>query len=235
MDKRGTHVGVVISFVMFVTFLLFLYTFLINPVMSKEGKEIVLESLKSKIVENISEEITSASIYINNNHGNACQSLQNFFILTGLGDQLIVKNLVGVTENAYTQNNNLVIDRASNNNLYFKVYYMDKFNSLTSQSGCHQINEGQYSIGLVTKEKLVSLQKVSDLIDDYQKNYITLKSNLSMLSGDEFNFVFIYANKSTTSPKERNVTASVYSAEIPVQYFDSTANVSFGILRVKVW
>ncbi|MBI2044400.1 hypothetical protein HYT24_03485 [Candidatus Pacearchaeota archaeon] len=235
MNKKGTHVGVVISFAMFVIFLLFLYAFLINPVMNKESKEIVLENLKAKIIENVSEELTTASVYIKNNNGNSCIRLQNFFTITGFGTQLIARNAADAKESAYTQSNDLVIDRASNNNVYFKIYYLDWFNSLTNQNGCHQIKEEEYSMGLVNKEKLVSLQKVSDLIKIYEANYFLTKDNFSVTSGNEFNFMLIYANKSTASPKERNVTTSVYAAEIPVQYFDSNANISFGTIRVKVW
>jgi len=60
--KRGSHVGLILSFTIFIMFIVFLYT-VINPMIKKfEGKESVLDSVKVKILENISEKVTIVSI-----------------------------------------------------------------------------------------------------------------------------------------------------------------------------
>ncbi len=235
MDKKGTHVGVVISFIMFVMFLLFLYTLLLNPIFNKESKDVALDNLKTLLIENLSDNLTTTSVNIDQNDGNKCISLQNFFTATGLEDKLNVRNSIDSTQSAYTQSNNLVIDRNTHNDVFFRIYSSKNFNQLTSKSGCKQINEGQYSIGLLSTEKLISPSKVKTLVDNYKSNYYGVESNFGILAGDEFSFTFIYANKTVISPPERNITTSIYSREIPVRYFDSNANVSFGTLRIKVW
>ena len=57
-SKRGSHVGVVLSFVMFVTFLIFLYSILEPQLKVERDKEAFLEYLKRDLVQNFYEELT---------------------------------------------------------------------------------------------------------------------------------------------------------------------------------
>lgn len=48
--KKGSHVGMMISFVIFVTFLVFLYSILQPVIKIRQNKELVLDSLKTELV-----------------------------------------------------------------------------------------------------------------------------------------------------------------------------------------
>ena len=51
--KGGTHVGFILSFVIFVTFLIFLYSMLIEPTKTNQDKQYLLENLRINLIENI--------------------------------------------------------------------------------------------------------------------------------------------------------------------------------------
>ena len=60
--RGGTHVGVILSFVIFVTFLIFLYTTIQPAVKLNKDKQIVLDLLKEEIISSVSAELTNAVI-----------------------------------------------------------------------------------------------------------------------------------------------------------------------------
>ncbi|MBI5803434.1 hypothetical protein HY448_01995, partial [Candidatus Pacearchaeota archaeon] len=221
MNKRGTHVGFVISFVMFVTFLLFLNTFLISPTISKESKKNAIEELKIKIIENVSQEVKSTSLKLNHNTGNKCVKLENFLPLTGFGNNLVAKDPQGNRQDTYVDGNYLEIDRVSSEIVFFNVYYSRGFANLSSKSGCAAINQGQYVLGSVSKQKHVSKNKVNELLNYYNLDYEAVKNSLSISDEDEFSFSFEDKNRTVASTKKQNLTINVYALEIPVQYFEN--------------
>ena len=64
-NKRGSHVGIVLSFVIFVTFLAFLYTIIEPTIKIQQDKESLLNYLKIELMETFSADLTSTSITIN--------------------------------------------------------------------------------------------------------------------------------------------------------------------------
>jgi len=64
-NKKGSHVGFAIAFIVFVSFVIFLLT-LVGPVgQSQEYKDSLLESLGNKIIEKTSSELTVTSVNSN--------------------------------------------------------------------------------------------------------------------------------------------------------------------------
>ena len=87
--KAGTHIGVVLSFVIFVVFLVFLYLIFIEPTITQNDKEYLLENLRIKLIENVSEELTVSSVNIESAHQN-CVKLQNLINDFGINSKIIV-------------------------------------------------------------------------------------------------------------------------------------------------
>lgn len=53
MNKKGSHVGMMLSFVIFITFIVFLYSILQPLLTMRQNKEFALESLKIELVNEI--------------------------------------------------------------------------------------------------------------------------------------------------------------------------------------
>ncbi len=129
MNKRGSHVGMILSFVIFITFIVFLYTVVKPAVNVGEDKKTITESIQSVVMKNASENLTSVSIEINEttNPSSKCITLQNFLFNTGLVPYMIIKNEDGIKQNAYYADSdgyNLRIDRDSKDYLFFKIFYL---------------------------------------------------------------------------------------------------------------
>ena len=61
-NKKGSHVGMIISFIVFITFVVFVLVVLKPAINIGEGRQVTLEDTKSKIMENVSANYTTASI-----------------------------------------------------------------------------------------------------------------------------------------------------------------------------
>ena len=230
--KAGTHIGVVLSFVIFVVFLVFLYSTLIEPTINQNDKNYLLENLKTKLIKNVSEELTFITTNLNNNPSQNCIELVNFITKTEINSNIISKN-----ENilqSYINGNNLRIVRESNET-FFKIYYSKEFEELNSVGeNCEVIDENNYAIGLVRTDKYVFETKIINLMSEYENNYETLKEELKVPIGSDFNFGFIYNNK-TSIITEKDILTNIYAVEIPVQYVDKESNILLGLINIKIW
>lgn len=233
MKKRGsTYVGFVLSFVIFVFFLIFIYSILVEPTINQNDKEYLLKNLRIKLIENTSEELTSMAVNLNNNASQNCIELKNFITKTEINSNIISRNK-GILQ-SYVNGNNLIIER-KNNETFFKVYYSKEFGALNSSGkSCEMINENNYAIGLIKTNKYVFETKIINLMNEYKANYSALKSELKIPTESEFSFGFIYANK-TAIKIEKNISTNIYAVEIPVQYVDKNADILLGFINIKIW
>ncbi len=51
MEKKGSHVGMMLSFIIFITFFVFLYTVLQPIIKTEQNKKLILDSLEIELVE----------------------------------------------------------------------------------------------------------------------------------------------------------------------------------------
>lgn len=231
--RAASHVGVVISFVIFITFLTFLYSILIEPSVNKSSKESVLESLKINVKEYISSDLTTITIVIKN-MPQSCIRLNNLISDFEINSKIIVKNEEENVQTAYVLSNDLEISRDSVDNVFFKIYSTENFAEVSSE-GETPCNPTTHEEGLIRTKNYVSEKKVADLLDDYETDYETLKKDLQISPGNEFGFGFIYSNKTIVKTKETPETLDIYAVEMPVQYFDNDSQVHMGRINLKVW
>ena len=76
-SKRGSHVGVVISFILFITFVLFMYFLLSSRGNQQTGKASALEYVKGEVMDQISGEMKTVSVKVAD-LGSSCLTLGNF-------------------------------------------------------------------------------------------------------------------------------------------------------------
>jgi len=108
-----------------ITFLTFVYSILIEPTITKEDKQSVLESLKGKVIENVSGELIVASITASNNINN-CLRFGNLIGELGVGSRIIIKDELENNQQIYVLGNDLeisrdIIGRGSRSDRYLKL------------------------------------------------------------------------------------------------------------------
>ncbi len=249
MYKRGSHVGVVLSFVIFITFLVFLYSIIEPELRVQKDKESLLDYLKIELAEKVAANLTSITISINRTSAHECVILKDLIEEAVVTSHLIVKDELGNIANANiseSDNTNLIIDRENKEKVFFKIYNSQELpeleqatihpcTSLEKDAEFHGSPSG-YSIPLVNKEIYIFEKKIIGLIKDYNgEGYEDLREEIKIPSGTEFGFSFTYNNGTTIETEEKGIPKDVQVREIPVQYVDKKANILLGYVNIKVW
>jgi hypothetical protein len=243
-DKRGSHVGVVISFAIFVTFIIFLYS-IAQPSFQKEQKEESLMAyLEKTLIENCSDYLTIITVNVSTNPGKDCIQLESFTDTFEINNRIIVYNQEQkFTESAVSlsPHNDLRINRlsTSDSDRFFKIYHSESFDSVGHGSSwdCEEISEGTgYNLGVTKNEKYVFEEKFFDLYKDYTEGwYENLKDKLKIPRNFEFGFGLIYNNGSVVETENIDLSKDVYIKNVPIQYVTSTGKIESGFLKLKVW
>ena len=231
MKKKGSHVGIVLSFVIFVTFLVFLYS-VVEPMIRTQGnKQLVLDYLEAKLTEKCSANLTSVAI----TNSSPIQEYDDCLVINNTKLELkefysIVKDKDKKIVNSTSSEDLLKI--AWNGETFFNVYYSEEpfENFSTSNNNCVDS-----IIESIKTKKYIFETKIIDLINEYKNNYKSLKEELMIPAGIEFSFSFTYNNETIIKTKETEVSTSVYLKKIPIHYIDKKANILPGVMTIKVW
>jgi len=246
-SKKGSHVGVVVSFVVFVTFLIFLYT-IIQPATARErDKSYVLDYLTLNIIGNSTGDITTMIANVQDADDKDCINLQNILSTDeptpeGKIPELMFEHL------SFTSNGeNFPYERSGQGILVQTGAWFDGVVTITmseditkleaSVEGC---NPHPYTVGYIKTFSEIFETKMYELNESYYTDYEALKIALGIPSGTEFNF-YIYDSMRSEPPiiKAENyeppTDRSVFVQETPIQYLDENGNRMFRFLKVEVW
>jgi hypothetical protein len=245
-NKRASHVGMIISFVIFVTFIVFLYGVMKPTINTGQDKKDLIGYIEMQIIKDASASLTTASVNLDDkNEDNSCVYLSGFFTLIQdyiPSAKIFVKNEENsdqfAGEYSSVGSSNLAIKRTTNNK-FFKVYYSLEFleKSIITDN-CKKIEEDGYNVGSITIDKYVFLKKITNLKTTYESlgGYEQLKNDLNIPPGSEFEFTFKpavgYPISVDNGLKEPN---DIYVEETPIQYVDESANIQSGFIRITGW
>lgn len=250
MRKRGSHVGIALSFVIFITFLIFLYTIVEPSIRIQRDKESLLDYLKIELMERFSTNLTTATISINRTwFVYDCVKLINLTEEIEVDSHLIVKDKLKNISKANiseSDNTDLFIDRKNEEEVFFKIYNSKEFDALneTIITPCTELRKDEtgwygtpmgYSVGLIRSEQYLFEKKIRELIDQYEEDYDGLKSELKIPIGSEFGFNLIQSNETKIGTEEKEISTNVYVREIPIQYVDNEANILSGFINIQIW
>jgi len=239
-NKIGSHIGIILSFVIFVVFLTFLYSTMEPLIKVDEDKNFMLDYLEVALINKLNTNITTLTITIDESISQNCIVLDNLIKEEkGLNSKIIIKDyyknilLSFISEDS---DNNLIVNRGSNT--FLKIYGSEELKSLTTnpESSCAVLTKGSgYEIRLLKLSKYISKTKVEELNANYLGEYANLKEELNIPEGSDFGFGFIYNNGTIIETESKNVSRSVYTKEIPVRYLDDEANILSGDIKIKIW
>ncbi len=262
-NKKGSHVGMILSFVIFITFVVFLYVYLNPSIETPESKRSLLNEIGLAIMENMSSSFSIISVSIFDNPTTNCILLSDFLFASGIAFEefgntdevgltpakLIIKNEDYQIQESYSKlqskDLSIAINRINNEDNFFKIYHSREFDELSENeiSSCSSIpfesnislRKG-YVIGSVNTGKYIFEKNLYDIIERYNNDYEKLKSELKISPGNEFGFEFILDDGTKLiAMEDAPSSGNIYAEEIPVQYVDEDANILSGFINVKVW
>lgn len=239
-DKKAGHVGMILSFVVFITFLVFLFS-ITEPVTRVErSKQDLLHYLQIELINEFEEDMTTSTIGINETTVESSMNCIEFDVVEGVENlNAVVKSTNLLDHERVNNNESIIIDREGE--YFFKVYYSKEFSNTEKTDVCsgstpEALEEGTgYNRGLVRTEEHIFESKILYMIENFESNYTEIKDTLNIAPGNEFGFAFINASDDEISTPEKNVSANIYVEQVPIQYIDSEANIKPGFLNIRVW
>jgi hypothetical protein len=225
LNKKGSHVGFMLSFVIFVVFLLFMYTIINSRIVNPEDEGLI-EGIKENFIEELRTNLTVVTIFKSSEGGYNCVS----FDASEFPDYYVVRE-DGNIVNSEKVGDDLRMEYGQEDTL-FKIYFSEEgFNDYpTSNSDCVSA-----SIDSISAREEILQGSVMEMQGRYQGFYEELKSSLGVPSEKEFSFTFEYANGSLVEPGKSEAFGNVYTKEVSVIYVDLDGNFVEGKLRLRLW
>jgi hypothetical protein len=262
-NKKASHVGFVLSFVLFIGFLLFVFLILQPPIREGQDKTRYLDTLRLNLFQNISAEGGEVMIIYNTSE---ITSQQTCVVLNIIGDgeeqisanviannQLLIKNLSN-NEFNYTRiggSNNLRIGGwpagyLKNNGYFLKVYLLENTNPNNDPSnqgtttGCSPTSASDYGLSFIMEEgsDYPGEEQIENLTDavSTEELYASIKLALDIPPGSDFAFNFTFSD-GTTIGTDWNVPSGtgLFIREYSVLYIDRDDDLQLGKLIIGIW
>jgi hypothetical protein len=247
MNKKGSHIDVIISFIIFISFIVFSYVILQPTLTTQEGKTSLASSLDKSLVDNLSGgNLTVISFGVKQNIQRNCIQLTGFLNNANISrNTIVLRNSTGAIFPVYNSSSDLYVDISSNQqlNYFFDVYYSPNFNLIPSGtlSNCNVLSQGSSSNSYAIGQIFSSSQYIFDfnilkLINSYNSNYIALKNWFNISGADNFGFNFTYQNQTIIGTNSRVPPfSSTYAEGFPILYVTGNNSLQSGLLTIRVW
>jgi hypothetical protein len=232
-NRRGSHVGVIISFIIFVTFIIFLLIVAKPSITKQDNKNNIFESIEMKVIERTSASLTVATVSLEPGSTTNCVHLTDLVSYLSMEENIIVRDSSGDTVDYYINGNSLEINRDNLEDNFFKIYYSSEpgfgIDQGTPQASC---DETIYSIGLTKTEEYTFQDKMADLID---YDYEDLKEEFDIPKGVDFGYGLVLSDGTKIPPNEEELSTNIYIRETPVEYVSLSGEILEGYIRVRIW
>lgn len=233
LKKGSAHIEVILSFVIFISFLVFLLI-MFRPLKLFSSSSSILDVTKTKILDYVSTDLSVISLYLNISSSlGKCIVLKEDLELPG--KNIIVKDEDGNIIRGDTEGGSGKVRLNYTGKSFYRVYSSEelKERGVSPTGGCGNIDKilsgepggrpggsmpgrggpggggggggsGDYAIGLATTSKKVALSKLNAFFNNYTQNYQVFKSSLGLTSN--FNVRILNNSKQVIN----NFTAEIY-------------------------
>jgi hypothetical protein len=231
-NKKGSQVGIVMSFTIFIISLIFIFTLISPPVSVDKSKLYSMEVLERNVRNNISENIGLILLSQGSEDLEDCLSFSTSELDFNYNYFIVKDYLSQEVASGGSVSGTIYFDKTGNNNL-FNVYFSNhEFNREleTSNTGCDSAKV--YS---VLEKEIIIQENIEKLILNYQTNYSETKEYIGISNADEFNVFFIYENGTKIGTEKDKLNTNIFAKTIQLQYLDNKANEKVGELILKIW
>jgi len=243
--KAAGHVEVIISFVIFVGFLIFLM-FIFNP-LQLLGNSSLVDSVLIKMEDNLKIDVISVSLSLNDPADviDGCFSIPDIEDLNC--DDKVIRvldkegnaDIEAKIDNTIPNDINILIKKDGNNKLYTIICSEDNTLLDTGLASCTSLDNTQFKLGIISEKRIWSDKKFGALEGEYKTNdasYLSVKESY-VSGGSDFGFrlwdldnlaIPLYK---AGEPPGTNVDAKT----IPVDVIDANGIVIKRTLTIMTW
>jgi hypothetical protein len=248
MRKRGSHIGVIVSFMVFISLIVFLYAIIQPKIANQQDKTVLINTIKNDIIQNMTGGNYTqviVRVYEEKTQKN-CVQLKDFFSSTGTGPRAILVNSSGTLISLYKDSSNPNDLFLNASPLNFTIYYSPDFPNLsqtTLGSSCTPLtqtpSQNYYSVvgvNNISTRNYISRPSVINLVKNYDQDYLGIQKQFNLTLIQNFGFNFTYQDGTSTGTSDRAPTGvNIYSQEFPIVYYGESGNLEEGKLTVRVW
>jgi hypothetical protein len=223
-NKKGSHVGTVLSFTIFILFLIFAYV-IIGPVGKfNDQKENSLYFLGEAVLSNVSDQVIVSYLYGGNNTGgcieiNTPAGFTNAISLNSSEEE--ISSIIEGSKTSVQGGYNLT-------KVFFSKGYFDNSSVLTPGTCVALPLKSQLNETRILEKKIINL------INLIESDYSSVKDSLGF-SDYEINIRFEYSNGTVIGLEKEDVKASRYAEEKILNYLDTKAREKTGKLILEIW
>jgi hypothetical protein len=228
MNKRGTHVEIIISFIIFIAFIIFIFSTIKSPISKQEDKKNIFEGIQAGIIDRVSSDMTTAVVELGAGVGN-CVNLNNIISDLGIGTNIVVKDYLGESVQSSVSGSSLNINRVRTSDTLFKIYYSTEFPELATSSACSVIGS---ETGLTKTNKYVFESNFVELVNE---DYLQIKNDLNVPNGVNFSYGLIRSDGTILERAQGELSTNMYVQETPVEYVDLQGSIKEGYLKTIIW
>jgi len=239
LNKRGSHVGVMISFSIFVIFLVSTFMMISPALEENENKNSLLNLLQQEILKNISSNMTLTLLTVEDTYSSEGKTCLNFS--EGgwkSGEDALVLNGTDTRINSTFVDSVLSVNWIEENN-FLKVYsspenFVEK--NLDS-TDCAVPSEGSnFYIKSIKTQEYIFESKIVQLAQEYLSSYDEMKEYFGIPSEKEFGFSFTNSQGITyIDVGNEPLGTSVYSMNAQIIYLTNQSSFASGVIKLKVW
>ncbi len=230
--KKGIgHVEVIISFLIFISFVMFLLIFF-NPIKSFSKNTSYLDIAEAKILEYASTDLTVSSLKLDSMPAPGMGIC--FYLDFSLPEKIIVKDESSVITPATRTAGEIYFEHTWKK--FYKIYSSDELEEKTiNTAGCQKLDESNYTRGVTNVYKKAAYSNLAILNNSYNNNYDQLKKDLNLKA--DFNIVVKDTSGNVIFKGEnyKPEAIEVMARDIPIEILDKDANLIPAIMNLQVW
>ncbi len=207
--KAQGHIEMILSFVIFLGFLIFIFVFF-NPFASFAHKPEVMNNVENKLIANISQEVGKISMVF----PNIPQTAECFNIDTILSPySSLKKRFVQEDSKKYT------------------IYFSNLFDELNCPSTIDH-----YELGVYSTENLIFKNLIVTLKQHYEADYEKTRISLGILYDFSFKVKDLNGNEIPELSVDKQVLVKdVEAKNIPIRLINEKAEIQELILNIRAW
>jgi len=252
MNKRGmSHIEVILSFVIFLGFLIFLFA-IFMPFKTSNGSDVYLDIASREIKNNISAQVNFFTLRLNE-QSTGCfyfdynASLtkvnvqnENYIKIDAMNRELSQQEISAAAAAAAAGGKSIKPDTEkrviiSGEGKFFYIYSYEEFNeSDIDEQTCKQLEKEDYVVGLFRSHNMVSFKKLEAFRDSYNLDYESVKKEIGITQDFKFS-VRDTLNKDILNITKKVPKTKVFARDEPIQIVYTNGSFKYAILNIQLW
>jgi len=224
-DKKGSHVSMVLSFIIFVVAIIFIYLIVSVSIPKSEPIKNALDNLEGNVLKSLNSEIWVLR-YHEDPSSATCFNFTKPESITG-GQTVAINDTSSVASS--TSGNDILVE---NTNSTTKIYYSPFLENPNVYSGSSCTTA---ILDSARKENIISESQILEMMLNFSNNYASLKTKLEVPASMDFDLTFDYLNGTTLGSSESYPSTEIYSRELNLFFLSKNARNEEGKLRIRIW